>query len=312
MNAVMLDPDFAAAVAAHDSYQADWIAGDPAALRADYAAARATLLPDVAPECDIAPFDTARGVSGLLFRPRGGTLETESDQAIVYFHGGSWLVGGPETHQVPCSHLAVMSGLLVVSARYRLAPEHRFPAQREDGVAAAMAVLEGGVEDLPVPRQVFLAGDSAGAAVAFWTDAALPPALRARLAGVLGFYGAFGQLPEGQAGEPGSGLSSAELIAAYERLGPLDHLATMPGFDIVTAAPSDGPPCYLAVGDADPLLIDSEALAARLKRLGRACTLDVTPGLGHSYLHFVGKVPAAKAALDRAATWLRGSSVSAG
>lgn len=312
MNSIALDPEFAAAVAAQDSYEADWIAGDPVALRAGYAAARAALLPDVAPGCDIAPFETPRGVSGLLFRPHGTNAPAQSDQAIVYFHGGSWLVGGPDTHQVPCSHLAVMSGLPVLSVRYRLAPEHRFPAQREDGVAAAMAALEGGVEGLPTPQQIFLAGDSAGAAVAFWTEAALPPALRARLDGVLGFYGAFGHLPEGEAGEPGSGLSSAELLAAYERLGPLKELFATPGFDIAAAIAADGPPCYLAVGDADPLLIDSEALAAQLKRLGRPCVLDIAPGLGHSYLHFVGRVPAAKAALARAVTWLRGMAASAG
>ena len=305
MNAVALDPDFAAAVAAHDSYEADWVAGDPVALRAAYAAARATLLPDVAPDCDITPFEAARGAPGLLFQPRGGNRPAQSEQAIVYFHGGSWLVGGPDTHQVPCSHLAVRSGLPVFSFRYRLAPEHRFPAQREDGVAAVTALLEGGVEGLPAPRRVVLAGDSAGAAVAFWTEAALPPALRGCLAGVLGFYGAYGHLPEREAGELGSGLSSAELAAAYERLGSLDALSAMPGFDIVAAAPADGPPCYLAVGDADPLQVDSKALAEQLKRLGRPCALDIAPGLGHSYLHFVRKAAAADAALQRAVTWIR-------
>ena len=310
MDSATLDPDFAAAVAAYDSFEADWIAGDPETLRAAYAKARTTLLPDVAPDCDIVPFETARDPAGLLFKPKES--RDQSDCAIVYFHGGSWLVGGPDTHRVPCSHLAVESGLPVFSFRYRLAPEHRFPAQREDGVAAAMALLEGGVEALPAPRRVFLAGDSAGAAVAYWTEAALPPALRARLAGVLGFYGAYGHLPEGEAGEPGSGVSSAELLAAYERLGPLSELLATPGFSVAAAVPADGPPCYLSVGDADPLLIDSEALAARCASLGRLCTLDIAPGLGHGYLHFVRQVPAAAAALERAAAWLRGLAASAG
>ena len=312
MNAAVLDPDFAAAVAAYDHFGADWIAGDPAELRAAYAAVRRTLLTDVAPDCDITPFETARGSSGLLFRPEGTSSSQQSDQAIGYFHGGSWLVGGPETHQVPCSHLAVMSGLPVFSVQYRLAPEHRFPAQREDGVAAATALLEGGVQGLPAPRQIFLAGDSAGAAVAFWTEAALPPALRARLLGVLGFYGAFGHLPEAEVGEPGSGVSSAELLAAYKRLGPLDELLATPGFDIATSVPPDGPPCYLAVGDVDPLLIDSERVVAHLASLGRSCTLDVAPGLGHGYLHFIKRSAAALASFEKAVAWLCGLSGSSG
>ena len=312
MTTADLDPAFAAAVAEYDSFAADWIAGDPVALRAAYAEARRSLLPDVAPDCDITPFEAARGARGLSFRPRGASGSAQSDQAIVYFHGGSWLVGGPETHEVPCSHLAVESGLPVFSFRYRLAPEHRFPAQREDGVAAATALLEGGVAELPAPRQIFLAGDSAGAAVAFWTEAALPPALRARLVGVLGFYGAYGHLPEAETGELGSGVSSAELLAAYKRLGPLDELLATPGFDIATSVPPDGPPCYLAVGDVDPLLIDSERVVAHLASLGRSCTLDVAPGLGHGYLHFIKRSAAALASFEKAVAWLRGLSSSSG
>ena len=298
-----LDPAFAAAVAEYDSFKADWMAGDPVALRTAYAEARKSLLPDVAPDCDVAPFRTTREPAGLLFKPKASS--DQSDCAIVYFHGGSWLVGGPETHEVPCSHLAVQTGLPVFSFRYRLAPEHRFPAQREDGMAAATALLEGGVEGLPATRRIILAGDSAGGGVAFWTEAALPPALRAHLAGVVGFYGAYGRFPEGETGELGSGVSSAELLVAYKRLGPLSELLATPGFGIAAAVPADGPPCYLEVGDADPLRIDSEALAARCASLGRPCTLNVIPGLGHGYLHFIMKVPAAYAALERAAAWIR-------
>lgn len=312
MNAAVLDPDFAAAVAAYDHFGADWIAGDPAELRAAYAEARKSLLPDVAPNCDVTPFEAARGARGLLFRSRDASGSAPSDQAIVYFHGGSWLVGGPETHEVPCSHLAVESGLPVFSFRYRLTPEHRFPAQREDGVAAATALLEGGIAELPAPRQIFLAGDSAGAAVAFWTEAVLPPALRARLLGVLGFYGAYGHLPETEVGEPGSGVSSAELLAAYKRLGPLDELLATPGFDVAAAVQPDGPPCYLAVGNVDPLLIDSERVASHLASLGRTCALDVAPGLGHGYLHFIKRSAAALASFERAVAWLRGLSGSSG
>lgn len=304
MKTPVLDPVFAATVARYDDYEADWVAGDPAELRAAYAEARGRLSGDVAGGCAIAPFDAAGGVNGLLFRPSG--TEPAPDSAIVYFHGGSWMVGAPETHRVPCSHLAVESGLPVFSVRYRLAPEHPFPAQREDGLAAVAVLLEGGVGDLPAPRRLFLAGDSAGAAVAFWTEAALPMALRARLAGVLGFYGAYGVLPEEGAGEPGSGLSREEILAAYGRLGLVERLFAEPGFAIVEHVPAEGPPCYIAAGDADPLLGDSEALAARLEHMGRPVAFDLAPGLGHSYLHFVGKVPAARASLMCAAGWLRG------
>lgn len=299
-----IDPTFAAETAKHEDYGGDWVSGSAEALRTAYDAARSGLAGDVAPGCRIEPFAVAGGVEGLLFRPDGG----DRDDAVVYFHGGSWVVGSPETHRVPCSHLAVVAGVPVYSIRYRLAPENPFPAQREDGVRAVETLLAAGAGGLPAPRRIVIAGDSAGAAVTFWTEAALSEAARARVAGVVGFYGGYGILPADDRTEPdtGDGLSSEALLAAYRRLGPLDRLKTIPGFTIVESVPADGPPCYLTCGTVDPLLSNSRAFAERLERIGRPVTLDLAEGLGHSFLHYAARVPAAGQALDRAARWIVG------
>lgn len=298
------DPAFAAETALHEDYGGDWVSGSPQDLRSVYDAARSGLAGDVAPGCRIEPFALAGGTDGLLFRPEGESR----DSAVVYFHGGSWVVGSPETHQVPCSHLAVAAGVPVYSIRYGLAPEHPFPAQREDGVRAVRALLATGAGGLQAPRRIVIAGDSAGAAVTFWTEAALPEPARARVAGVVGFYGGYGILPSADRDEPdtGDGLSTEALLAAYRRLGPLDRLKAIPGFAIVEAVPADGPPCYLTCGTADPLLSNSRAFAERLERIGRPVSFDLAEGLGHSFLHYAARVPAAGQALDRAARWIAG------
>src|SRR3954465_10888561 len=48
--------------------------------------------------------------------------------ALVYFHGGGWVVGNTRTHDATCREITRAAGVAVVSVDYRLAPEHRFPA----------------------------------------------------------------------------------------------------------------------------------------------------------------------------------------
>src|SRR5437867_1869294 len=67
----------------------------------------------------------AAGVPIRIYRP----VETdEPSMALIYFHGGGWVVGSIETHDGPCRALAKRAGIVVISVDYRLAPEHRFPA----------------------------------------------------------------------------------------------------------------------------------------------------------------------------------------
>ncbi|QKY19504.1 alpha/beta hydrolase [Halolamina sp. CBA1230] len=95
------------------------------------------------------------------YRPRNaGEVPT-----VVFFHGGGFVIGGLETHDVLCRRLTRESGCAVLSVAYRLAPEHPFPAAVEDAYAATVWAAAnpdrlGGVDELAV------AGDSAGANLA--------------------------------------------------------------------------------------------------------------------------------------------------
>jgi acetyl esterase len=116
------------------------------------------------------------------YRP-AGAQPADTLPALVYFHGGGWVIGNIETHDVLCRQLCQASGCAVFSVDYRLAPEHVFPAAYEDALAAFHWVVSQ-APDLHIdPLRVAVGGDSAGgnlaAAVCLGArGSALPPAFQ--------------------------------------------------------------------------------------------------------------------------------------
>jgi monoterpene epsilon-lactone hydrolase len=92
------------------------------------------------------------------------TVQRSSEsRMILYFHGGGFVAGSPETHRGLVSRLCDAGFARAFSVAYRLAPEYLFPAGLRDGVDAYRALLQRGVE----PSSIVLAGDDAGGGIAF-------------------------------------------------------------------------------------------------------------------------------------------------
>lgn len=81
---------------------------------------------------------------------------------LVYFHGGGWVIGGIDTHDNFCRHLANAAACAVVSVDYRLAPEHKFPTGLEDCYTAVQWIIANAMAFNIDPSRMAVGGDSAG------------------------------------------------------------------------------------------------------------------------------------------------------
>ncbi|MEM9855218.1 MAG: alpha/beta hydrolase fold domain-containing protein [Pseudomonadota bacterium] len=244
----------------------DWVHGDPVALRLAYAAERKPL-DETAPSDVRVSADLPGALTGLHFLP-----DAPKQAPILYFHGGSWMLGSPATHRALCAWLAKLTGRRVVSVSYPLAPEHPYPAQRDAARRAARAMGE-------TFGAFFVAGDSAGGAMALWGAAA---AGGGEILGVAAFYPACGLTASRSIEAHGPGnpaLNSAAIAAMYARLG------TAPGA-LQADIPQTGAPVLIIAAERDPLHDDSLALKSALKR--REVTLWEAEGEEHAFLHHGG------------------------
>jgi len=136
----------------------------PVEARAFYRERRAFTQP-AAPEVSTVRDLQAEGPHGAiplrLFRPRGAAAEAILP-VLVYYHGGGWVIGDLDTHDVLCRELANMAGCAIVAVDYRMAPEHRFPIAVDDCLAATYWVQRNAVALGVDATRLAVGGDSAG------------------------------------------------------------------------------------------------------------------------------------------------------
>jgi cation diffusion facilitator CzcD-associated flavoprotein CzcO/acetyl esterase/lipase len=186
---------------------------------------------------------------------------------VVYFHGGGYVLGDAIVDDPLCRDLCVRSDAVVISANYRHAPEHRFPAAIDDGMAAVRWVADNAQALGGRPGQLAVCGWSAGGGIA---------AVICRLARDMGGPNIMGQvlLTPCTSGDT-AGASFAENADGYGLTTPLvrwfyDHYIDAPDrndprFAPVRAADLSGlPPAMVVTAEFDPVRDDGDAYSAAL------------------------------------------------
>ncbi len=261
------------------------------AAREIFVASRAILQPDPSPVGEVRDL-AADGPGGKiplrLYRGQG-TDTSRPQPALIYYHGGGWVLGNLESHDGVCRDIANAAKCTVISVDYRLAPEAKFPAAADDSIAAAQWIHDNAA-DLGVDRNhLAVGGDSAGgnlsAVVALHARDNGGPKLKlqvliypsADMSSVYASYEEFAeQLPLTRVTMDwfvDLYLSDREQDAKDWRASPL-HAKSLAGL----------PPAYVITAGMDPLRDEGEAFAAKLKAAGVPVAMKRFDGQVHGFL----------------------------
>jgi acetyl esterase/lipase len=235
------------------------------------------------------------GVSSLGVMPKG----SNGDHMILWCHGGGFAMGSSRSHKGLAAHVAAVAKTAAVIPDYRLAPEHQHPAALEDCLSVYHSVVREGIN----PRNLILAGDSAGGGLAVATALKLKEQGAQMPAGLMLLSPWIDLANRGWSHTAKTGrdpfLTTSGLSATAKRyLG--EGSANL---SILDADLRGLPPAFIQTGEAEILLSDSTALAERLGAAGVPVTLEIWPDMFHIFQARYKMLAPARQAITRLGQW---------
>ncbi len=234
--------------------------------------------------------------------------DSERPPLLVWAHGGAFVQGSIASWDHLLRDLVRQSGVAALSVDYRLAPEHRFPVAFDEMVAMTRLAAREGAGFGIDPARLALGGDSAGANLALAAALAMRDAGEKALRFQLLIYGCFTTdcgSPSWQRFGQGAGLSQTSMRWAWDT-----YLERPEQHNDWRAAPAVAnlagvAPAHLIVGSLDPLLDDSNNLAAKLKAAGVPCNLTLYQGINHGFIRYGRLIGTARRAIADCAAALK-------
>jgi acetyl esterase len=235
-----------------------------------------------------------------IYRP---TVATNAP-AIVYFHGGGWVLNFLDIYDASLARLANQSGATIISVNYQKAPEHPFPIPFDDCYATLLWVIANATELNIDPRKIGVAGDSAGANLASGV------AIKARdneiaLAFQLLIYPCNDRNFETESyikNATGYGLSTQSMQWFWDQYLQGSQHDTNPYAVPMRAGSFSGvAPAIIITAQYDPLISDGENYAALLERDGISVIYKEYAGMIHGFFTNMAVTPTARESIDFAA-----------
>ena len=230
---------------------------------------------------------------------------------LLYFHGGGFVIGDLDSHDILCRQFCELAHVLVVSVDYRLAPEHRYPAAVQDALCSLDWIREHGQELGADASRLAVAGDSAGGTLAAVVaqharDTGLELKAQLLLYPVVDLVGDYPSYAEHAQTYPLFKPVLAWFWSHY--LGPDDNAATRAqvwASPIRAQAFAGLAPAFVLTAGMDPLRDEGAAYAARLGEAGVETVYQCVMGTVHGFLRLGRVIPGARDTLVGAAHFLR-------
>jgi len=227
---------------------------------------------------------------------------------LVFFHGGGFVMGDLDSHEMLCRRLADSGRIRVLSVAYRLAPEHRWPAAPEDAMAATRFAFAN-AESLGFdPARIGVGGDSAGGNLAAVAAQGLARERHPPLAAQLLIYPCtqFLRMTPSQVRlQEGYVLTQAAqdfFVRQYlpDKAAAYDWRASPLLSDDLTGLA----PAYVATAGFDPLLDEGKAYADKLAACGVPVTYREYKDQVHGFFNMTAMSKAARDAIAACGAWL--------
>jgi acetyl esterase len=307
---VVLDPDSAAVYKAFlEANRPPYENGTPAQAREMYLAARFVSNPEP-PELESAKDFSIPAPHGAIpariYTPKQLRKKDGLAPCLVFFHGGGWVIGNLDSHDVVCRKLAHEGELIVISIDYRLAPEHQFPAAVEDALTATQWIADNARQLGIDAGRLIVGGDSAGGNLAAVTALAARDA-GPKLAGQLLIYPATDfAMDTPSHREPETSILLTHSVVRWF----CNHYLGGADINDWRASPSRAklsglPPAYVLVAGADPLRDEGNAYAERLKQAGVPVAYRFFPGQFHGFFTMGKLLNQANIAASEISAWLK-------
>ena len=262
----------------------------PTEARIAFLAARPILQPDPEPVDEVLALqaDGPAGPIPLRFYRGRGVDKGKPQPALVYFHGGGWVIGDLESHDQLCRALANAIPAIVVSVDYRLAPEHKFPAAAEDAIAATRWIAANGQRLGIDAAKLAVGGDSAGG------NLATVVSIDARDHGgpKLAFQFLIYPATDMRMGWPSLERHAQQLPLTRAGMNWfINHYLRDPGektdwraSPLLAKSLAGLPPALVLTAGFDPLCDEGEAYAEALRKAGVAVTRERFEGQVHGFV----------------------------
>jgi acetyl esterase len=260
------------------------------------------------PEIGVVRDMLAESIPVRVYRPVGANADTPLP-ALVYFHGGGWVIGDLETHDVLCRQLTAEAGIVTVSVDYRLAPEAKFPAAADDAWTATRWVVANAGKLGVDPQRLAVGGDSAGgnlaAVVALMARDAGGPMLRQQVL-LYPVTDAGTETASYRSFAEGHLLTRDSMVWFFDQYLPSNATASDWRVSPLRAASHAGvAPALIVTAGFDPLRDEGEAYARKLRDAGVMVDYVCYGGMIHGFVPMGKLIDTGNRAVSHIAASLR-------